>query len=56
MYSSDVSSHPVVGSLMASYDFDGANGTFENDIAGSPFGGYYTEMQAEFLTVFLMPF
>ncbi len=41
MYSSDVSSHPVVGSLMASYDFDGANGTFENDIAGSPFGGYY---------------
>ena len=40
-YISDVSSHPSISNLMASYDFDGQNGTFENDIAGSPYGGYY---------------
>ena len=41
MFASDVSSHPSVANLEASYDFNGINGTFENDIAGSPFGGYY---------------
>ena len=41
MFESDVSSHPSASNLLATYDFDGANGTFENDIAGSPFGGYY---------------
>ncbi|MBM71590.1 MAG: hypothetical protein CL847_02245 [Crocinitomicaceae bacterium] len=40
-YTSDYSSHPSISNLMASYDFNGVNGTFENDIVGSPFGGYY---------------
>ena len=40
-FKSDVSSHPSISNLMASYDFDGQNGTFENDISGSPYGGYY---------------
>ncbi len=41
MYASDVSAHPSVANLLATFDFDGVNGTFENDIEGSPYGGYY---------------
>ena len=41
MYRTDITEHPYAQSLMAVYDFDGDNGTAEQQGLGSPFGGYY---------------
>ena len=41
MFYSDMSNHPNSSNLVAEYNFDGENGTFENEVGGSPYGGYY---------------
>jgi len=41
MFFTDLSNHPNNSNLVAEYDFNGENGTFEAEAVGSPYGGYY---------------
>ncbi|PCJ82369.1 MAG: hypothetical protein COA49_02435 [Bacteroidetes bacterium] len=60
MYKSDMTGHPFEDNLMAVYNFDGDNGTAEQEDVGSPFGGYYFGNAGRFsyraTELFLNPF
>ena len=41
MFETDLQSHPNLNNLLASFDFNGLNGTSEAEASGSPYGGFY---------------